>query len=373
MAKVNKKSLKRSRSKYTKKYKKRTKRRYSNRRYSKRRYSKRRMKGGAHYHYTTGSQEEEDAALAKAMAASLKSQEAREAREAAREAREAREEVSVSREGSQGKANGEILELVREYGPRLYDGGHITIDGAYDYIYTIYKQLLKAPGNILDNTKIALNKRLGGTGVKGEGVIDASSSEAMHYAVSKVGTFDDDPVAVVHKGRGGNYKYENVLGDGSCLFRAILLSELDDGYRGLPEIKNGEGRWAESFDLRNQSIEWNLENWDRDINISRVIPVTHQYEYDKVKVQYPDSDLDDKSAYRLIFEQQHIFGDEPEIRAACNVIGKPIIVYRSYAPDQRPKVYNPLQESLPNSTGRGGNDVVRILHIGNHYLAILPE
>jgi hypothetical protein len=188
----------------------------------------------------------------------------------------------------------------------------------------------------------------------------------MHYAVSKVGTFPNDPSDAV-------YKYENVQGDGACLFRAILLSELDEEYRSLPEIKNDEGKWANSFALRDQSIEWNLKNWDRDSNIRHVIPVTHQIELDKVKVQYPDSDLDDKSAYRLIFEQQHIFGDEPEIRAACNVIGKPIIVYRSYEPDKRPKVYNPLQESIPNSNGRGGNNIVRILHIGNHYLAILPE
>ena len=108
-----------------------------------------------------------------------------------------------------------------------------------------------------------------------------------------------------------------------------------------------------SFQLRNQSIEWNLENWDKDINIRRVIPVTHKHEYDKVKVQYPDSDLDDKSAYRLIFEQQHIFGDEPEIRAACNIIGKPIIIYRSYMPDNEPTVHNHLPESKPNSARRG--------------------
>ena len=317
------------------------------------------------------------------MAESLKSKKAREAGEAAameeakeiaarEEAKEiaARGEVSVSRAGGQGKANGEILELVREYGPRLYDGGHITIDGAYNYIDAIYKQLLKAPGNPLNNTKRALNKKLGIKDVKKvKKVIDASSPEAMRYAVSKVGTFDNDPVAVVYKRRGGNYKYENVLGDGACLFRAILLSELNDRYRELPE----RGKLDASFQLRNQSIEWNLENWDRDSDIRRVIPVTHQHEYDKVKVQYPDSDLDDKSAYRLIFEQQHIFGDEPEIRAACNVIGKPIIVYRSYAPDQRPKVYNPLPESIPNSARRRGNDVIRILHIPDHYLAILPE
>ena len=68
MTKVNKKSLKRSRNKYTKKYKKRTKRRYS-----KRRYYKRRMKGGMdHSHHRPGSEAEENAALAKAMAASLK-------------------------------------------------------------------------------------------------------------------------------------------------------------------------------------------------------------------------------------------------------------------------------------------------------------
>jgi hypothetical protein len=362
MVKVNKKSLKRykrSRSKYTKKYKKRTKRRYS----------KRRMKGGAgagaHSHYIPISQVESDAALAEAIAASLKSQEAREA--------------SVSRAGGQEKANGEIAGLVGEYGTRLYDGGLVSFDGVYGYIDHIYKKLSGDPGNTLDNTKQELNKRLGikggkslkgkkvkGKKVKGKKVIDASSSEAMQNAVSKVGTFPND------RG-GGNYKYENVLGDGACLFRAILLSELSDEYRRLPEVKGGEGKWAASFKLRNQSIEWNLENWDKDINISRVIPVTHQHEYDNVKVQYPDSDLDDKTAYRLIFEQQHIFGDEPEIRAACNVIGKPIIVYRSYNPDHAPTVHNPLPESLPNAIGRGGNNIVRILHIGNHYLAILPE
>lgn len=42
-------------------------------------------------------------------------------------------------------------------------------------------------------------------------------------------------------------------------------------------------------------------------------------------------------------------------------------------PDKRPTVHNPLPESLPNSNRRGGNDVVRILHIPGHYLAILPE
>jgi len=413
MVKVNKKSLtryKRSRSKYTKKYKKRTKRRYS-----KRRYSKRRMKGGARDADTA-----EDADLAAAIAASLESETKRQvARDAdiaagiaasevaaaadlaaaevatasARDAEmaagiaasevaaeadlaERKEMEKAMSEGGeargQGKANGEILELVREYGSRLYDGGHITIDGAYDYIDTIYKQLLKAPGNILDNTKRSLNKILGGTGEKGEGVIDASSSEAMRYAVSKVGTFDNDPDAVVYKRSGGNYKHENVQGDGACLFRAILLSELDEEYRSLPEIEGKDGRWANSFALRDQSIEWNFKNWDRDSDIRRVIPVTHQIELDKVKMS-SSKELDDKEAYRIALKQQHIFGDEPEIRAACNVIGKPIIVYRSYEPDKRPKVYTPLPESLPNSTGRRGNNVVRILHIPGHYLAILPE
>ena len=192
----------------------------------------------------------------------------------------------------------------------------------------------------------------------------------MLNAVSKVGTFDNDPIAVVHKRSGGNYKYENVRGDGACLFRAILLSELGDEYRRLPE----RGKLDASFQLRKQSIEWNLKNWDSDINISRVIPVTHVDEINKVKAYKPT--LGDREAYKIALNQPHVFGDEPEIRAACNVIGKPIIIYRSYMPDNEPTVHNPLHESKPNSARRRGNDVIRILHIQGieeHYLAILPE
>lgn len=88
MAKVNKKSLKRSRSKYTKEYKKR----------KKRRYSKRRMKGGAHYHNEPRTPEEAEASLTEAIAKSLESQKAEEAREEA-ELKEALEAIEAAESG----------------------------------------------------------------------------------------------------------------------------------------------------------------------------------------------------------------------------------------------------------------------------------
>jgi len=186
------------------------------------------------------------------------------------------------------------------------------------------------------------------------------------------------------------FDYKDVLGDGACLFRAILLSEGGDYALWEKEIDKGnkveffEKKQKDlAFELRTAVVDRIYRDWDNidgaGSNGDDVIYPELQGELDMILANEKSkgNPIDKRSAYRIYMMHSNTWGGEIEIQKASNIMGKQIVVYNKTSTSGEGAWKKNSHNYDPKGGGsvetRKGRDIIRIIHTGNHYLAIVSK